>query len=99
MGNLKAFNPDDVDETLTKVVTHGSGTYLLFPFIHAVSGEPKYSSVGTLIKGPAATVDDFKRLTALITKAAEQAVWRIVFSTPWLVNLSEAQAPQRERRN
>jgi hypothetical protein len=85
MGDLKPFDPADIDESLTRVVTHADKTHLLFPFINATGNEPKYSSVGMVILGPAATVADFHQLTSRINKAGEGAVWRIMFNTPWLI--------------
>ncbi len=84
--DLKPFDPDEIDETLTRVVVHGGKTHLLFPFVHAVGAEPQYRSVGMLIAGPAATVADFQEMTSRVKRAGEGAAWRIVFNTPWLVD-------------
>jgi hypothetical protein len=85
MQNLKPFHPNEIDETTSRVVTHGGGTHLLFPYINAVGATPKFESVSCVIKGPAATVDDFAALSALAAKAGENARWAIAFNTPWLV--------------
>jgi len=99
MSDLKPFDPADVDETLTRVVVHDGKIHLLFPFINGTGAEPKYHSVGMVIAGRAATVQDFQELTLKIKKAGEGAAWHIVFNTPWLIRPSEAGAgAERERR-
>jgi hypothetical protein len=89
MSDLKPFDPADIDETLTRVVTHADKRHLLFPFVNGTGPEPKYSSVGLVILGPAATVADFEELTLRVKKTGEGAAWRIVFNTPWLIRPSE----------
>jgi hypothetical protein len=99
MSDSKPFDPADIDETLTRVVTHAGKTHLLFPYINGIAGEPKYSSIGMVIAGSAATVQDFQALTLLIKRAGAGAAWCIVFNTPWLVRPSEAGgSPERARR-
>jgi hypothetical protein len=68
---------------------HGGKTHLLFPFINAKQPDPAYNSIGIVIAGPAATVRDFQNLTALLEKAGQGALWRIVFNTPWLIRIPE----------
>jgi hypothetical protein len=100
MSDLKPFEPADIDETLTRVVVHGDKTHLLFPFVNATGPEPEYNSIGLVIVGPTATIQDFQRLALLVAKAGEGAAWRIVFNTPWLLRISEdGNAPQRVRRS
>jgi hypothetical protein len=89
MSDLKPFDPADIDETLTRVVTHAEKLHLLFPFVNGTGSEPKYSSIGMVIRGPSATVADFEELTRRIKQAGEGASWRIVFNTPWLIRPSE----------
>jgi hypothetical protein len=97
--DLKPFDPTEVDETLTRVVVHGGKTHLLFPYINATGTEPEYKSLGIVIAGPAATVQDFHRLTALLQKAGQGVLWRIVFNTPWLIrNAEEGRGAQRAER-
>jgi hypothetical protein len=99
MNDSKAFDPEDIDETLTRVVMHAGKTHLLFPFINGVTTEPRYSSVGMAIAGSAATLKDFQALTVLVKRAGEGAAWRIVFNTPWLIRPSEdGGSPERKRR-
>jgi len=99
MSDSKPFDPADVDETLTRVVTHGGKTHLLFPYVNGVTAEPKYCSIGMVIAGSAATVQDFQALTLMIKRAGEGGAWRIVFNTPWLVRTSEdGGSPERKRR-
>jgi hypothetical protein len=99
MSDSKPFDPADIDETLTRVVTHGDKTHLLFPYINGVASEPKYHSIGMVIAGSAATVQDFQALTLMAKRAGEGAAWRIVFNTPWLVRPSEdGGSPERKRR-
>jgi hypothetical protein len=99
MNDSKPFDPADIDETLTRVVTHGGRIHLLFPFINGISAEPKYNSIGMMIAGYAASVQDFHALTLMARKAGEGAVWRILFNTPWLVRPSEeGDSSERKRR-
>ena len=99
MSDSKPFDPADIDETLTRVVTHGGKTHLLFPFVNGVAAEPKYSSIGMVIAGSAATVQEFQALTSMLKRAGEGGAWRIVFNTPWLIRVSEdGGSPERKRR-
>lgn len=91
MGNYKSFDPAEVDETLTREVTHGGVRYLLFPYVNAVGPIPKFSSVGYVIRGPGATIQDFQALSALVAKVGENAEWFISFNTPWLMHPAEAE--------
>ena len=97
MSNRKPFDPDDVDEGLTRVVEHNGKIYLLFPYIEATGTEPRFASTSMLIKGPTATVQDFKHLTTLIRQAGQTGVWFITFSTPWLLSKQQGQAELSER--
>jgi hypothetical protein len=99
MNNSKPFDPADIDETLTRVVTHGGRTHLLFPFINGLAAEPKYNSLGMMIAGYAASVQDFHALTQMVRKAGEGGMWRMLFNTPWLVRPSEdGGSAERKRR-
>ena len=99
MSDSKPFDPADIDETLTRVVTHAGKTHLLFPYVDGIAGEPKYSSIGMVIAGSAATVQDFHKLTSMARKAGAGGAWRIVFNTPWLVRPSEdGGSSERQRR-
>ena len=92
LDDMKPFDPADVDETITRVVLHNGKTHLLFPYINATKNEPQYNSIGIVIAGTAATVPDFHNLTALLVKAGQGFVWRIVFNTPWLIRIPEENA-------
>jgi len=99
MSDSKPFDPADIDETLTRVVTHAGKTHLLFPFINGIGTEPKYNSIGMLIAGSSASIRDFQTLTLMAKRAGEEAAWRIVFNTPWLIRRSEnGGSPERKRR-
>jgi len=99
MSDSKAFDPADIDETLTRVVTHAGKTHLLFPYVNGIATEPKYSSIGMVIAGPAASVQDFQTLTVMARRTGDNAAWRIVFNTPWLVRPSEdGGGAERKRR-
>ena len=99
INDLKPFDPADVDETLTRVVVHGGKIHLLFPFVNGTGAEPQYNSIGMVIAGHAATVQDFQELTLKIKIAGEGAAWRIVFNTPWLIRPFEDGGAERERRS
>lgn len=89
MGDFKPFDPDEIDETLTRVVTHGRTTYLLFPYIQGTGAVPKFNSISRVIAGAAATAQDFSALSALVKQAGSSAVWLISFNTPWLMPVAE----------
>lgn len=91
MSNLKPFDPNDVDETLTRVIMHDSMTYHLFPYINALGKIPKFESIERAIEGPAATIEDFAALAGLITQSRSQGQWFLSFNTPWLIAVSEAE--------
>jgi hypothetical protein len=96
--DLKPFDPADIDETLTRVVTHAGKMHLLFPYVNGIAAEPRYNSLGMVIAGSAATVRDFHELTLMARRAGEGAVWRIVFNTPWLVKPEDGGDSERKRR-
>jgi hypothetical protein len=98
--DMKPFDPADVDETLTRVVVHHGKNYLLFPYVNATQNEPEYKSIGMVIAGATASVQDFHGLTALLVKSGQGLLWRIVFNTPWLIRIAEenAAAPRAERK-
>jgi hypothetical protein len=92
MDNLKPFDVREVDESLSRVVNHGGVTYLMFPYVNALGAVPQFHSISVTIKTPAATVEDFTRLVALLQKSAvNNAEWFISFSTPWLISASDVQ--------
>jgi hypothetical protein len=79
--NLKPFDPDEVDETLTRVVMHGGITYLLFPYIDALGNAPKFDSIHCAIAGPAATIQDFAYPRLCISRGPYKGrpePWRMV---------------------
>jgi hypothetical protein len=90
--NLKPFDPDDVDETLTRVVMHRGISHVLFPFIDALGNAPKFNSIDCAIAGPAATIQDFASLAGLIKAGRSQGEWYISFNTPWLITAADAEA-------
>jgi hypothetical protein len=90
--NLKPFAPDDVDETLTRVVIHGGITYLLFPYIDALGNAPKFDSIHCAIAGSAATIQDFASLAGLIKAGRSHGQWFLSFNTPWLITAADAAA-------
>jgi hypothetical protein len=92
MENLKSFDPADIDETLTRVVSHGRATYLMFPYINATDSVPRFDSISRVIAGSAATVEDLSALSALVRQAAKRAEWFLSFNTPWLVASTDAQS-------
>lgn len=97
MQNLKPFDPKDIDETLTRVVTYGRSTYLLFPYINATGNAPEFNSVSHVILGAAATLADFAALSALLVQTGEINAWYISFNTPWLLTRAEAENIRRQR--
>jgi hypothetical protein len=97
MENRKPFSPMDIDESLTRLITHGGHTYLMFPYINAIGMSPKFNTIGFVIKGPTATIDDYAALSILAKEAAERAEWFMSFNTPWLITPAEAESIRQRR--
>lgn len=97
MRDFKPFDPDDVDQSLVRVVTYGGKHYVLFPYIDAVGPVPKFNSVAQVIAGPAATTGDLKALSLLVRQAGENAAWFISFTTPWRVRPSEGDSIKQRK--
>jgi len=97
MENRKPFNPMDIDESLTRLIVHGGHIYLMFPYINAIGMTPKFNSIGFVIKGPTATIDDYTALSTLAKQAADRAEWFISFNTPWLITSAEAETIRQRR--
>ncbi len=90
MNNLKPFDPKSIDSSLTRVVTYGADTYLLFPYISTLEKKPQFGSLTLRIKGPAATERDLAAIAVKAQQTAQQAEWFIQFSTPWLLSAKDA---------
>ncbi len=90
MDNLKPFDPQDIDESLLKIVTHGGRHYALFPYIDALGAAPEMKSVRHTIERNTISVRELDELSSLVKRRGEQAEWFISFSTPWLIRTSEA---------
>jgi hypothetical protein len=97
MENRKPFNPTDIDESLTRLITHGGHTYLMFPYIKATGMTPKFNSIGFVINGPTATMEDYASLSKEVKQAADRAEWFISFNTPWLITSAEAETIRQRR--
>jgi|SRR5258708_35946853 hypothetical protein len=97
MENRKPFNPMDIDESLTRLITHGGHNYLMFPYINAIGMTPKFNSISFVIKGASATIDDYAALSTLAKQAADSAEWYISFNTPWLITPAEAETIRQRR--
>jgi hypothetical protein len=97
MENRKPFNPIDIDESLTRLITHGGHMYLMFPYINATGMTPKFNSIGFVIHGPTATVEDYAALSTQAKQAADHAEWFISFNTPWLITPAEAETIRQGR--
>jgi hypothetical protein len=91
MESLKPFDPQEIDETLTRVVTHGGYVHLIFPYISGMDVVPRYESLSIIIEGAAATVEDFDKLTTLVKNSRNDGAWFISFSTPWLIRAEQVQ--------
>jgi hypothetical protein len=65
MDNFKPFDPNDIDESLTRVVAHGGHRYLLFPHINATGTIPKFNSISYVIGRAAPAIADFLALSRI----------------------------------
>jgi hypothetical protein len=97
MENRKPFNPTDIDESLTRLISHDGHTYLMFPYINAIGMTPKFNSIGFVINGASATIDDYAALSTLAKQTADRAEWFISFNTPWLITAAEAETIRQRR--
>jgi hypothetical protein len=97
MRDFKPFDPNDVDQSLVRVVAYGGKYYVLFLYIDALGPAPKFNSVTQVIAGPAATTGDLRALSALVRQAGENAAWFISFNTPWRVRPAEADSIKQRR--
>jgi hypothetical protein len=95
MNNLKPFSPEDIDESLVKLVVFADKRFMLFPFIDATGAVPEFRSLGYPTEHNAIRVEDLTEMTSRMKRRAEGAVWHILFSTPWLVRHSDADAAQK----
>jgi hypothetical protein len=90
MSNMKILNPDDIDESLVKVIEHAGKFHVLLPFVDATGGMPEYRSLGHPIEQSTIKVRDLTALSsAMQARAQGAAVWFIMFTTPWLLPRSE----------
>lgn len=95
MNNLKAFNPDDIDESLVKLVAFADKRFLLFPYIDATGAAPEYRSLGYATEHNTIRLEDLTEMTVRMKRRADGAVWYILFSTPWLLRHADADAAQK----
>jgi len=91
MENLKPFDPQDIDESLLKLVIHGGKHYALFPYVDAIGAAPDYKSVRHQIERDTISIRELDELSALVKQRGENAAWLISFSTPWLIGNSDAE--------
>lgn len=95
MNNVKIFNPEDIDESLVKLVAFADKRFLLFPFIDATGAAPEYRSLGYPTEHNTIRIEDLTEMAARMKRRAEAAVWYILFSTPWLLRHADADAAQK----
>ncbi len=98
MDNLKPFDPQDIDESLLKIVMHGGQHYALFPYVDALGAAPEYRSVRHQIGRDTISVRELDELSALIRRRGENALWFISFSTPWLISAAEVENLRQKSR-
>lgn len=103
MDNLKPFDPDDIDNSLVRVVSFGGKRYALFPYVDATTSLPEFRSVRLSIPQPNIAADELAELAALAKRRGENSAWFIQFSTPWLLAKADADSSSRrvpgEKRN
>jgi len=98
MNNLKAFDPDDIDESLLRQVAYGGKYYALFPYVDATGPAPEFKSVRREIMRDAISVDEINDLSQMIKRRGENAAWLISFSTPWLLKRTDADEMRQRAR-
>lgn len=74
MNNLKPFNPEDIDESLVKLVAFADKRFLLFPFIDATGATPEYRSLGYITDHNSIRVEDLAEITARMKRRAERGL-------------------------
>lgn len=93
MSNMKILHPDDIDESLTKLVEYADQYHVLLPFVDATGEAPEYRSLGHAIDHNSVKLADLAALSAAMQARAQgKAIWFILFNTPWLLSQADGDA-------
>jgi hypothetical protein len=92
MSNLKPLDPDDIDESLLKLVESSGKHYVLLPFVDATATAPEYRSLGHATTRDSIRVEDLTQISTQMRERAQGSVWFILFNTPWLLSQAAAEA-------
>jgi hypothetical protein len=88
MDNLKPFDPEDIDESLLRLVRYGGVRYALFPYVDATGAAPEFRSVRRRIDGEQLTRLDPAEIAVAVKQHGATAEWFIQFNTPWLIRVT-----------
>ena len=92
MSSFKPLRPEDIDETLVKLIEFSNQRYVLLPFVDATGTAPEFRSLGHPTHHPAVRVQDLDALSTAMRGREQGAAWFILFSTPWLLRQSDGDA-------
>ena len=101
MSSFKPLRPEDIDESLVKLIEFANQHYVLLPYVDATGATPEFRSLGHATKHPAVRVEDLDALSAAMHSRKQEAVWFILFNTPWLLppaHVDAARKPAAGRR-
>ncbi len=99
MDNLKPFDPDDIEESLLRLVAYDGRHYALFPYIDVTGSAPEYKSVRHPIARESISAAELGALSAQVKQLGKDAEWHISFSTPWRIKPSDGEAIRQRSHN
>jgi hypothetical protein len=96
MSSFKTLSPDDIDESLMKLVEFAGRRQVLLPFVDATGAAPEYRSLGHATENSSVRLEDLEDLAkAMRSRAGDAAEWFLLFNTPWLLRRSDGDAVRK----
>ena len=95
MSNFKPLRPEDIDESLVKLVEFSGHCHVLLPFIDATGAAPEFKSLGHSTLHRSVRMEDLDALTKTMRGHQRAGAWFILFNTPWLLRQADAGAAQK----
>jgi hypothetical protein len=95
MSNFKPLRPEDIDESLVKLIEFSGQCHVLLPFVDATGAAPEYKSLGHATVHRTIRMEDLHALTKAMRGHQQAGSWFILFSTPWLLRQADANSVQK----
>jgi hypothetical protein len=95
MSNFKPLRPEDLDESIVKLVEFSGRHHVLLPFMDATGAAPECRSLGHATEHRSIRIEDLHALAKAMKGSQQGAAWFILFNTPWLLRQSDADAMQK----